>query len=229
MMTSLDQLRRYAAEGRDFPKEIVTGKPTLQVPVHVVFITEDVQNVHLLLEYRPHIDVSLTCEHDPKLQEYCVCPQNMPQFDSEGIPNQAPERNKPMISNGPTSRNREGSDQPATALRNFISFASSLLLFFSVMIQVSLPYNSFGTDIIRLKINLFGLILMHLESNGRILNITFCLCRFKCYNINTPMTSGIRYSMDFFIISVAIGLKAYCDYRPDLVMSAVTKSFAKWA
>ncbi|KAJ4445963.1 hypothetical protein ANN_12649 [Periplaneta americana] len=77
----------------------------------VVVITEDVQNVHLLLEYRPHIDVSLTCEHDPKLQEYCVCPQIMPQFDSEGIPNQAPETNKPMILNGPTSRNREGSDQ----------------------------------------------------------------------------------------------------------------------
>ncbi|KAJ4427844.1 hypothetical protein ANN_25623 [Periplaneta americana] len=37
----------------------------------VVVITEDVQNVHLLLEYRPHIDVSLTCEHDPKLREYC--------------------------------------------------------------------------------------------------------------------------------------------------------------
>ncbi|KAJ4440237.1 hypothetical protein ANN_08376 [Periplaneta americana] len=77
----------------------------------VVVITEDVQNVHLLLEYRPHIDVSLTCEHDPKLQEYCVCPQNMPQFDSEGIPNQALETNKPMILNGSTSRNREGSDQ----------------------------------------------------------------------------------------------------------------------
>ncbi|KAJ4451604.1 hypothetical protein ANN_03073 [Periplaneta americana] len=77
----------------------------------VVVITEDVQNVHLPLEYRPHIDVSLTCEHDPKHQEYCVCPQNMPQFDSEGIPNQAPETNKPMILNGPTSRNRESSDQ----------------------------------------------------------------------------------------------------------------------
>ncbi|KAJ4428004.1 hypothetical protein ANN_24017 [Periplaneta americana] len=77
----------------------------------VVVITEDVQNVHLLLEHRPHIDVSLTCEHDPKLQEYCVCLQNMPQFDSEGTPNQAPETNKPMILNGPTSRNREGSDQ----------------------------------------------------------------------------------------------------------------------
>ncbi|KAJ4428867.1 hypothetical protein ANN_25860 [Periplaneta americana] len=76
----------------------------------VVVIT-DVQNVHLLLEYRPHIDVSLTCEHDPKLQEYCICPQNMPQFDSEGIPNQAPETNKPMILNGHRSRNREGSDQ----------------------------------------------------------------------------------------------------------------------
>ncbi|KAJ4436364.1 hypothetical protein ANN_18996 [Periplaneta americana] len=60
---------------------------------------------------KPHIDVSLTSEHDPKLQEYCVCPQNMPQFDFEGIPNQAPETNKPMILNGPTSRNREGSDQ----------------------------------------------------------------------------------------------------------------------
>ncbi|KAJ4445914.1 hypothetical protein ANN_12600 [Periplaneta americana] len=77
----------------------------------VVVITEDVQNVHLLLEYRPHIDVSLACKHDPKLQEYCVCPENMPQFDSQGIPNQAPETNKPMILNGPTSRNREGSDQ----------------------------------------------------------------------------------------------------------------------
>ncbi|KAJ4435498.1 hypothetical protein ANN_18114, partial [Periplaneta americana] len=60
----------------------------------VVVITEYVQNVHRLLEYRPHIDVSLTCEHDPKLQEYCV-----------------PETNKPMILNGPTSGNREGSDQ----------------------------------------------------------------------------------------------------------------------
>ncbi|KAJ4440592.1 hypothetical protein ANN_08738 [Periplaneta americana] len=72
----------------------------------IVVITEDVQNVHLLLEYRSDIDVSLTCEHDPKLQEYCICPQNMPQFDSEGIPNQAPETNKPMILNGPTSRNQ---------------------------------------------------------------------------------------------------------------------------
>ncbi|KAJ4450684.1 hypothetical protein ANN_02113 [Periplaneta americana] len=85
--------------------------PFYEVPKIVVVITEDVQNVHLLLEYRPHIDVSLTCEHDPKLQEYYVCPQNMPQFDSEGIPNQAPETNKPMILNGPTSRNREGSHQ----------------------------------------------------------------------------------------------------------------------
>ncbi|KAJ4449736.1 hypothetical protein ANN_01140 [Periplaneta americana] len=84
---------------------------TLVLLPQVVVITEDVQNVHLLLEYRPHIDVSLTCEHYPKLQEYCVCPQNMPQFDSEGIPNQAQETNKPMILNGPTSRNREGSDQ----------------------------------------------------------------------------------------------------------------------
>ncbi|KAJ4432489.1 hypothetical protein ANN_21108 [Periplaneta americana] len=85
--------------------------PARAVGCPVVVITEDVQNVHLLLEYRSHIDVSLTCEHDPKLQEYCVCPQNMPQFDSKGIPNQAPETNKPMILNGPTSRNREGSDQ----------------------------------------------------------------------------------------------------------------------
>ncbi|KAJ4426187.1 hypothetical protein ANN_26996 [Periplaneta americana] len=38
----------------------------------VVVITVDVQNVHLLLEYRPHIDVSLACEHDPKLQEYPI-------------------------------------------------------------------------------------------------------------------------------------------------------------
>ncbi|KAJ4452209.1 hypothetical protein ANN_03727 [Periplaneta americana] len=64
---------------------------------------------------RPHIDVSLTCEHDPKLKEYCVCPQNMPQFDSEGF-NQAPETNKPVILNGPTSGNREGSDQKQRAL-----------------------------------------------------------------------------------------------------------------
>ncbi|KAJ4438709.1 hypothetical protein ANN_14656 [Periplaneta americana] len=84
---------------------------SLRRQAQVVVIKEDVQNVYLLLEYRPHIDVSLTCEHDPKLQEYCVCPQNMPQFDSEGIPNQVPETNKPMILNGPTSRNREGSDQ----------------------------------------------------------------------------------------------------------------------
>ncbi|KAJ4446971.1 hypothetical protein ANN_13673 [Periplaneta americana] len=87
------------------------------VGLMVVVITEDIQNVHLLLEYRPHIDVSLTCEHDPKLQEYCVCPQNMPQFDSEGIPNQAPESNKPMILNGPTSKNREGSDQVQRSAR----------------------------------------------------------------------------------------------------------------
>ncbi|KAJ4434332.1 hypothetical protein ANN_22889 [Periplaneta americana] len=33
----------------------------------------------------------------------------MPQFDSERIPNQAPETNKPMILNGHTSRNRESS------------------------------------------------------------------------------------------------------------------------
>ncbi|KAJ4443534.1 hypothetical protein ANN_05206 [Periplaneta americana] len=101
-------IRTYqsAAEQRLQPVYI---RPVADQPV--VVITEDVQNVHLLLEYRPHIDVSLTCEHDPQLQEYCVCPQNMPQFDSEGIPNQAPETNKPMILNGPTSRNREDSDQ----------------------------------------------------------------------------------------------------------------------
>ncbi|KAJ4443263.1 hypothetical protein ANN_04931 [Periplaneta americana] len=100
MMTT--SVRQGRTEGRH------TGARTVK---RVVVITEDVQNVHLLLEYRPHIDVSLTCELDPKLQEYCVCPQNMPQFDSEGISNQAPETNKPMILNGPTSRNREGSDQ----------------------------------------------------------------------------------------------------------------------
>ncbi|KAJ4426442.1 hypothetical protein ANN_27256 [Periplaneta americana] len=48
-----------------------------------------------------------------RIPEYCVCPQNMPQFDSEGIPNQTPETNKPMILNALTSRNREGSDQDA--------------------------------------------------------------------------------------------------------------------
>ncbi|KAJ4427649.1 hypothetical protein ANN_25297 [Periplaneta americana] len=90
----------------------------------VVVITEDVQNVHLLLEYRPHIGVSLTCEHDPKLQEYCVCPQNMPQFDSEGIPNQAPETNKPMILNGPTSRNREGSDQVLLVMSGILTMVT---------------------------------------------------------------------------------------------------------
>ncbi|KAJ4447556.1 hypothetical protein ANN_09563 [Periplaneta americana] len=93
----------------------------------VVVITEDVQNVHLLLEYRLHIDVSLTCEHDPKLQEYCVCPQNVPQFDSEGIPNQAPETNKPMILNGPTSRNREGSDQDSNYESLSLSYQSIVL------------------------------------------------------------------------------------------------------
>ncbi|KAJ4434692.1 hypothetical protein ANN_23260 [Periplaneta americana] len=74
----------------------------------VVVITEDVQNVHLLLEYRPHIDVSLTCETIPNSRSIAYVLRT---FDSEGIPNQAPEMNKPMILNGPTSRNREGSDQ----------------------------------------------------------------------------------------------------------------------
>ncbi|KAJ4426685.1 hypothetical protein ANN_26483 [Periplaneta americana] len=101
----------------------------------VVVITEDVQNVHLLLEYRPHIDVSLTCEHDPKLQEYWVCPQNMPQFYSEGIPNQAPETNKPMILNGPTSRNREGSDQ----LRCIIEEAEKLASKYGVHSEEYIP------------------------------------------------------------------------------------------
>ncbi|KAJ4429944.1 hypothetical protein ANN_22148 [Periplaneta americana] len=80
---------------------------------------------------KPHIDVSLTCEHDPKLQEYCVCPQNMPQFDYEGIPNQAPDTNKPMILNGPTSRNREGSDQARYSLLysgSYCSFVHSILV-----------------------------------------------------------------------------------------------------
>ncbi|KAJ4439081.1 hypothetical protein ANN_15038 [Periplaneta americana] len=101
-------LREVGYDDRDW---INLAQDTDRWRAYVVVITEDVQNVHLLLQYRPHIDVSLTCEHYPKLQEYCVCPQNMPQFDSEGIPNQAPETNKPMFLNGPTSRNREGSDQ----------------------------------------------------------------------------------------------------------------------
>ncbi|KAJ4427974.1 hypothetical protein ANN_23987 [Periplaneta americana] len=106
-------LLRIPMFGSDLTKKLAEMKALpKKSEMKVVVITEDVQNVHLLLEYRPHIDVSLTCEHDPKLQEYCVCPQNMPQFDSEGIPNQAPETNKPMILNGHTSRNREGSDQP---------------------------------------------------------------------------------------------------------------------
>ncbi|KAJ4436822.1 hypothetical protein ANN_16954 [Periplaneta americana] len=79
----------------------------------IQFIALNCTQVIQIADYvnRPHIDVSLTCEHDPKLQEYCVCSQNMPQFDSQGIPNQAPETNKPMILNGPTSRNRESSGQ----------------------------------------------------------------------------------------------------------------------
>ncbi|KAJ4436119.1 hypothetical protein ANN_18746 [Periplaneta americana] len=55
-----------------------------------------------------HIDVSWPCEYDPKFQEYCVFPHNLPQFDSEEIPCQAPEMSTPMILNGPTSRNRYG-------------------------------------------------------------------------------------------------------------------------
>ncbi|KAJ4441850.1 hypothetical protein ANN_11709 [Periplaneta americana] len=112
LQVRLSRVRRHREKQdvlllHDNAQSYVSHKTTDQV----VVTTEDVQNVHLLLEYRPHIDVSLTCVHDPKLQEYCVWPQNMPQFDSERIPNQAPETNKPMILNGPTSRNREGSDQ----------------------------------------------------------------------------------------------------------------------
>ncbi|KAJ4438760.1 hypothetical protein ANN_14711 [Periplaneta americana] len=113
----------------------------------VVVITEGVQNVHLLLEYRPHIDVSFTCEHDPKLQEYCVCPQNMPQFDSKGIPNQAPETNKPMILNGPTSRNRESSDQnpyKGTVHQLFIDFKKAYdsvkrEVLYDILIEFGIP------------------------------------------------------------------------------------------
>ncbi|KAJ4428525.1 hypothetical protein ANN_24569 [Periplaneta americana] len=109
-------LRQVGYDGRDWiniaqDRDRWRAYVRTAMNLRVVVITEDVQNVHLLLEYRPHIDVSLTCEHDPKLQEYCVCPQNMPQFDSEGIPNQASETNKPMILNGSTSRNRESSNQ----------------------------------------------------------------------------------------------------------------------
>ncbi|KAJ4429181.1 hypothetical protein ANN_26184 [Periplaneta americana] len=63
----------------------------------VVIITKDVKN-HPLLEYSPHIDVSLTCEHDPKIPEY-MSSEHAPNL-IEGIPNQAPERIK-MILNGP--------------------------------------------------------------------------------------------------------------------------------
>ncbi|KAJ4446719.1 hypothetical protein ANN_13416 [Periplaneta americana] len=56
---------------KGFHQSMSRSKSLLRKVVLVVVITEDVQNVHLLLEYRPHIDVSLTCEHDPKLQEYC--------------------------------------------------------------------------------------------------------------------------------------------------------------
>ena len=77
----------------------------------VVVFTDDDQNVHLLLEYRPYIDVSWPCEHDPKFQEYCIFPHSLPQFYSEGIPRHAPETNTPVILNGPTIKNRQGSSQ----------------------------------------------------------------------------------------------------------------------
>ncbi|KAJ4449152.1 hypothetical protein ANN_00548 [Periplaneta americana] len=124
----LDLMSLIMSAPNIFLRTLFSNNLNLCSTLKVVVITEDVQNVHLLLEYRPHIDVSLTCEHDLKLQEYCVYPQNMPQFDSEGIPNQAPETNKPMILNGPTSRTREGSDQetfdPSTYTTLNVTFAS---------------------------------------------------------------------------------------------------------
>ena len=54
--------------------------------------TDDVQNIHHLLEYK-----LMACEQNFKLKEYCIFPHNLPQFDSERISCPAPERNQSII------------------------------------------------------------------------------------------------------------------------------------
>ncbi|KAJ4432040.1 hypothetical protein ANN_20654 [Periplaneta americana] len=82
-------------------------------------LSEDVQNVHLLLEYRPHIDVSLTCESvtNPRNIALSQCNNSIP----KGFPNQTPETNKAMILNGPTSGNR-----PVQISRDFLALPCSI-------------------------------------------------------------------------------------------------------
>ncbi|KAJ4426549.1 hypothetical protein ANN_27363 [Periplaneta americana] len=78
----------------------------------IVVITEDVQNVHLLLEY---IDVSLTVTRSQTPGVLRMSSEHAT-IRFEGIPNQAPETNKPMILNGPM----RGSDQVSWA-KQYIS------------------------------------------------------------------------------------------------------------
>ncbi|KAJ4446169.1 hypothetical protein ANN_12862 [Periplaneta americana] len=81
-MQAVQEMMLRRAEGIE--RQHIRQQPRLHAgavrDLRVVVITEDIQNVHLLLEYRPHIDVSLTCQHDPKLQEYCAYYENNDSF-----------------------------------------------------------------------------------------------------------------------------------------------------
>jgi hypothetical protein len=69
------------------------------------YITANFPSVHLLPEYRPQLDVSLSPEGDRNCLACCVLSQNLPQFDFGEFPHHPLETNTPMILNSPTNLN----------------------------------------------------------------------------------------------------------------------------
>jgi hypothetical protein len=69
------------------------------------YLTVNVSHVHLLPEYRPQLDVSLSPEGDPKFLARRILSEKMQQFDFGEFTHHILETSTPTISSGPSGRN----------------------------------------------------------------------------------------------------------------------------
>jgi hypothetical protein len=84
------------------------------------YLTVNVAYVHLLPEYWPQLDVSLSPEDDPKFLACCLLSENVPQFDFGEFPHHPLEINTPTILNGPTRINPVDLNQVSVEARQLV-------------------------------------------------------------------------------------------------------------
>jgi hypothetical protein len=89
------------------------------------YLTVSVPYVHLLPEYGPQLDVSLSSEDIPKFLACCILSENLPQFNFREFPHHPLEINTPTILNG-TGRNPVYLNQVSVDVRQLVHLYLSI-------------------------------------------------------------------------------------------------------